>query len=135
MVPKQFSVFQDARGSLLPVGLDELGMEPKRIFVVTGGYAGVVRGGHGPKHGTQLIILVSGTVAVMVQHQHGDCEWVKLDAPGQSIRLSAGEIAWQRFADEQSRLLVIADTPFDPLGYVSATAPLSDADIDVLANL
>ncbi len=134
-MPEQFKVFQDTRGALLPVPLDQLGMEPKRIFVVTGGYAGVVRGGHGPKQGTQLIILVSGTVAVMIQRPNGDHKAIKLDMPGQSIRLTAGDVAWQRFADEQSRLLVVADSPFDPAGYVRPTAPLSNADIELLATL
>jgi hypothetical protein len=133
--PFRFKLHEDARGSLLPIEFDKLDIEPRRIFIVTGGYPGVLRGGHGPKRGAQLIVLLSGTVAVMIEHASGDRDAIKLEKPGQSIRLDTGEISWQRFADAQSRLLVIADSEFDPDAYVTAPAPLSTVDVELLATL
>lgn len=126
LMGESFDVIEDSRGSLLPISLDKLAITPRRIFVVTGAAPGVIRGGHGPGSGCQLLVLLSGAVAVIVRRASEMDEVVELGKPGDSLWLYAGDVAWQRYADAQSSLLVIADTAYRENDYTFVSDALCD---------
>ena len=95
----------------------------------------MIRGGHGPKNGSQLLVLLSGAVAMIVRRRNQKNETLKLSNPGETLWLHAGDVSWQRYDDTQSRLLVIADTEFSEENYLHASEQLCDADVALLESL
>ena len=110
---RQLRVFDDARGSLLPVELADVGFPVARVFVVSGALGGSRRGGHEvPCH--ELVVLVAGRAEVQVRAEpDAPPESVILDRPGAAMELCPGETMSYCLADERSSVLVLADAPYD----------------------
>ena len=131
---KQFKTFEDDRGALVPIPLDELDLSPRRVFIVTGADGGCTRGGHGHRSGTQWLVLVSGQVNVLVRSDGEPPRLTRLSTRGEALKIRQGDIAWQRYADAGSCLLVLSDAEFDPDGYINPIEALSDSEVAMLSG-
>jgi len=100
-------VFDDDRGRLIPLDLDDLPFAPRRVFVVTGPLEGATRGGH-PVPCRELVVLVSGAATVRC----GGTTTL-LAAPGEQLLLEPGGEMDYDLAPGGSTILVLADAPYE----------------------
>ncbi|MEO5853249.1 MAG: FdtA/QdtA family cupin domain-containing protein [Nocardioides sp.] len=106
--------YVDDRGTLVPVELDTVGFDVRRVFAVAGPPGGATRGEHALTC-RELIVLVSGAARVEVGSSPDQVrETHELTAPGDS--LAVGPAGWLRYhlRDERSVVLVLADAPYRP---------------------
>jgi len=122
MTTLRFTPHIDPRGSLLPLDFRALPLDPKRVFLITKVPPGTVRGGHGPGTGKQLLVATGGPVQIVVQRGSGQRDYVDLCSAGEACLLETGDVAWIRYCAAESALLVLSDTPYDPMGYVYSDA-------------
>lgn len=113
----QLSDHADQRGNLLALDFPDLPFEPRRSFVVHGAPRGTVRGGHAHKHGSQLLICLSGAVVVEMRFD-GDVQRVELSTRTRALLLGAGVWAQQHYSGPNAILLVMASHPYDADSYL-----------------
>jgi hypothetical protein len=89
---------------------------PARAFVVHETPAGCLRGGHAHRRGCQILIRLSGRVAVQLRFG-GERRDLLLDATDRGLVIGPGVWAQQRYLDAGSTLLVLASDPYDPTSY------------------
>ena len=106
----------DSRGNLVELDFASIPFDVCRAFAVTDVPAGVTRGGHSHREGEQLLVCLTGCVAVELRSGDRHHE-VELRPGGGGLHIAAGVWASQRYVGEGSTLLVLASTPFDPAGY------------------
>jgi hypothetical protein len=107
-----FPAHVDGRGTLVPIELDEVDFQVRRVFTVTGVAGGSTRGDH-VTDCRELIVLVSGEIEVTTGSADS---WrrVTLDRPGASIELEAGLFVRYRLRDDRSVILVLTDESYCP---------------------
>ena len=110
MTPRRLTipVFDDERGRVVPVehGGRELPFVPARSFVI----CGVPRGQRRAEHVMtcdEVLILVSGSVAVIVRHDGRETRYV-LDRPGAALHVAEGLWVGLREFARGTVLLVLA---------------------------
>lgn len=109
--------FADARGRLMPIDFAALPLAPARAFLVEAP-DGAVRGGHAHRNGRQFLLRISGEISVECV-LGGERRVVRLDAGGDNaVLISAPVWAQQMYHGDDARLLVLADTPYDPDSYI-----------------
>lgn len=108
----------DARGTLAPFDFAGLPFVPRRAFVVSGVPAGTVRGGHGHRTGSQLLVCIGGRIEVLMRHQDAEATLV-LDPASPALVFGPGVWCRQRYLAEGSLLLVFASEPYDPGSYLT----------------
>ena len=112
-----FKSFKDERGYLLPISFDALDFIPKRVFIVNGVPPGCVRGNHSHYKTKQILICLNGEVEVVCDD--GEHRKIyRLTKPHQAIYIP--EMIWdeQRYLSEDSVLLVLSNTYYDPEDYI-----------------
>jgi len=103
-------VHRDARGQLVPLELNDVAFEPRRIFVVQGPDHRVTRGGHSAGS-QQVLTLISGRADVRVRTATG--EWLNANlVAGDSVELEADDWIDYDLVDPHSVLLVVASEPY-----------------------
>jgi dTDP-4-dehydrorhamnose 3,5-epimerase-like enzyme len=109
-------VFDDDRGSLLPIEFSDLPFEPKRVFIVNNVPLNDIRGNHSHYKTKQLLICINGTVDVILHD--GTNEVTHPITKNQQILIP--ELIWdsQRFTSEDSEIMVICSTNFDINDYI-----------------
>ncbi len=108
-----FPFFGDARGTLVPIELDDVPFEVRRIFTVAGVAGGSVRGNH--RSGCrELIVLVAGRVRLEIGTDPDVLTPATLVTPGQTVDVPAGSFVRYALRDEQSVILVLADAAYEP---------------------
>lgn len=112
----QLGAHRDVRGTLWPLDFSALPFTPVRAFLVEAPQ-GVVRGGHAHVQGSQLLVCVSGRIAVNTRF-NGLEESHALDETGDALLISSPVWAQQTYLAPDSRLLVFCDTPYDPDAYL-----------------
>ena len=108
---------QDARGVLLPFEFDRMPFVPRRVFVVADAPAGVARGGHAHRHGTQLLVCVQGRIEVLMRCA-GEDAVLELLPRASALLVGAGVWCRQTYAASGSVLLVFASEDYDPASYL-----------------
>lgn len=108
----------DDRGTLLPFDFADLPFVPRRAFVVHDVPAGAARGGHAHLRGQQLLVRLSGRIAVELRCD-GDERRVELASSARGVLIAPGVWSRQTYHGPDARLLVFADEPYDPASYVS----------------
>lgn len=103
-------VFTDERGTLLPIELDDVGFDVRRVFIVTGTSPATTRGEH-LTDCRELIVLVQGEVEVTTRALGVDRRIV-LDRPGAVLEVAPETFIRYGLRDETSTILVLADQPF-----------------------
>lgn len=105
----------DERGTLLPLEWDDLPFVPSRIFTVSGAAAGTVRGGHGHRTCSQLLVAVAGQIEVEVVRADARRTFTLTpQSPGLLVR--PGIWFAQTYISPASVLLVLASEPYDASG-------------------
>ena len=109
-------IFEDERGSLLPVEFKDLEFTPKRLFFINNVPQLVERGGHAHFKTKQILICVRGSVEVLLDD--GKEKKTHLLSLGQSILIP--EMVWdsQRFLDKDTEILVLCSTLYDKEDYI-----------------
>lgn len=103
---------------LLPIELEDIPFAVRRIFVISPGDAGEIRGGHSHRNGRQLLVCLDGEIEVSLQ-EAGRTHAVTLRPDGVSLIIEAGLWSQQTYTNASSRLLVLSDQSFDDVEYVS----------------
>jgi dTDP-4-dehydrorhamnose 3,5-epimerase-like enzyme len=122
MAASQISLelFTDTRGNLL-VGEypKNLPFAPIRFFVVSGVPSGESRGHHAHKTNEQILICLEGRVIARVNDGRGWAEFV-LDSGSKGLHLPALHWGEQRYASDQTKLLVLASEPYSADEYITS---------------
>lgn len=106
----------DNLGSLMPIELEDIPFEVKRIFTVTNCPAGQYRGGHAHKQTKQYLLCLQGAIRVMLIDKTGS----------KDFRLQRGcgvlvdTMIWDKiqFLTDNDVLLVMCNTAYDPGDYI-----------------
>ena len=117
---KRFNLkfFDESDGRLAPVEFDkDVPFEVKRMFYVFDVHNQNDRGKHSHHKTKQLLISVNGSVTVVCDDGFERKEWV-LDEPYKALYIP--EMIWdeQIYKDENSVLLVLANTVYNHLDYI-----------------
>lgn len=112
----KLKIFNDFRGSLIPLEFTELPFIPKRIFIVNGVPINMVRGNHSHFITKQYLICINGSVEVILND--GEIENIFTLKKGESILIP--ELIWdsQRFIEEDSEIMVLCSTNYDIKDYI-----------------
>lgn len=112
----KIKIFEDERGSLIPIELNSLNFDIKRVFVVNNVPVGEVRGNHAHYKTKQFIICIKGDVDVILHNGHNETEY-KLNK-GDGILVP--ELIWdsQRFNTEDAEIMVLCSTNFNIEDYI-----------------
>ncbi len=117
----RFAAKQDARGSLWPIEFADLPLTPVRVYFVHAADGGAERGGHGHTLGKQLLICLSGAVQVDTALSD-ERQSIELSEPGDAVLIEAPVWSRQIYKGSDAKLLVLADTPYDPNTYIRDVA-------------
>ena len=111
-----YNVFNDDRGSLIPIELKNVPFEVKRVFVVNNVPLNEIRGNHSHYNTKQYLICINGSVDVILND--GINETIYKLIKGQSILIP--ELIWdsQRFTSENSEIMVFCSTEYDIDDYI-----------------
>ena len=115
----EFSQKGDQRGHLVIVeGMQDIPFDIKRIFYIFGSDKDVVRGQHANKNSEFVLINVAGTSKVRVKDGKGNEAVYSLNRPHTGIYLP--KMIWKDMYDfsEDSVLLCLASTHYDPSEYI-----------------
>lgn len=115
----EFSQKGDDRGHLVIVeGMDDIPFDIKRIFYIFGSDHDVVRGQHANRNSEFVLINVAGTSKVRVKDGKGNETVYSLNRPHTGIYLP--KMIWKDMYDfsEDSVLLCLASTHYDPNEYI-----------------
>ena len=111
-----YNVFNDDRGSLIPIELKNIPFEVKRVFVVNNVPLNEIRGNHSHYNTKQYLICINGSVDVILND--GFNETIYKLIKGESILIP--ELVWdsQRFTSVNSEILVFCSTEYDINDYI-----------------
>ena len=115
----EFPVNGDERGHLVIVeGMQDIPFEMKRLFYIFGSDSEVVRGQHANRKSQFVLINVAGTSKVKVKDGKGNETVYSLNRPHTGIYLP--KMVWKEMYDfsEDSVLLCLANTHYDPDEYI-----------------
>jgi dTDP-4-dehydrorhamnose 3,5-epimerase-like enzyme len=109
-------VFQDDRGSLVPIELKEyINWTPKRVYYLWGNTD--TRGGHAHRIENELFVCQKGSVTARL---HDGRQWheKRLDSPKDAVRVD--NMIWHEFTDfsEDALLLAVTSTNYDTDDYI-----------------
>lgn len=109
-----FPGFTDDRGTLVPIELDHVGFDVRRVFTVAGPPHGSTRGQHASTC-RELIVLASGEAEVTLG-VGAMARTVVLTRPGETAEVSPGEYIRYLLRDACSVIVVLADEAYRPSG-------------------
>ena len=115
----EFQQKGDERGHLVIVeGMKDIPFDIKRIFYIYGSDRNVVRGNHANRKSEFVLINVAGTSKVRVRDGRGNEAVYSLNRPRTGIYLP--RMVWKEMYDfsENSVLLCVASTAYDPSEYI-----------------
>jgi dTDP-4-dehydrorhamnose 3,5-epimerase-like enzyme len=109
----EFEPIAEPRGALLPVDFEALPFFPKRAFVVDRAPPGTTRAGHAQRRGYQLLLRLSGQIAVTMR-LGGRTETVALQSEGDALLIE--EPVWKEttYRSPDAVLLVFSSEVFRP---------------------
>lgn len=114
---KQWEMFMEHRGNLLPVEFKKLPFVPKRVFVVNDVPAGTKRGGHAHKQTQQYLMVLNGEIKVVLRNTKERLSQFILNA-GQGVFID--KMIWdeQVFLSDDAALLVLSSTEYNADDYI-----------------
>lgn len=107
-----FPSFVDERGTLVPIELDHVGFDVRRVFAVAAPLGGSTRGEHASTC-RELIVLVSGEAEVITGVGATE-RTVPLTRPGATAEVEPGDYIRYRLRDAGSVIVVLADDSYRP---------------------
>ncbi len=115
-------VFEDARGRLTLLPLDEAPFAVARAYVLSDIPPGERRAGHACRTQQRLLVCASGASRVTLDDGR-DVDTFELRA-GATLHIPAGVWHEVEASREAPVIVVLADGPYDPADYVSDRAQL-----------
>jgi dTDP-4-dehydrorhamnose 3,5-epimerase-like enzyme len=111
-----YNVFNDDRGSLIPIELKNIPFEVKRVFVVNNVPLNEIRGNHSHYNTKQYLICINGSVDVILNDGFNETTYKLIK--GESILIP--ELIWdsQKFTSVNSEILVFCSTEYDINDYI-----------------
>jgi dTDP-4-dehydrorhamnose 3,5-epimerase-like enzyme len=115
VIDKEFPYF-DKDGILVPIEFSSLPFVPKRVFVVKDVPVGVERGNHAHFLTRQFLVCLSGRINVKLYD--GKLYYEHEITPFRGVLVD--NMIWdsQVFLEEDTELLVLCSTPYDPDDYI-----------------
>lgn len=112
----RYNVFNDDRGSLIPIDLKNIPFEVKRTLIVNNVPLNEIRGNHSHYNTKQYLVCINGSVDVILND--GFNETIYKLVKGDSILIP--EMVWdsQKFTSENSEILVFCSTEYDIEDYI-----------------
>lgn len=112
----KYKLFNDNRGSLIPIEFNTIPFEPKRSFIVNNVPLNEIRGNHSHYNTKQYLICINGTVDVILNDGINEITYNLIK--GESILIP--ELIWdsQKFTSEDSEILVFCSTEYDINDYI-----------------
>jgi hypothetical protein len=112
----KLKIYEDERGSLIPVEFENLPFLPKRIFTVNNVPINFERGNHSHFETKQFLICIRGSVDVYLHN--GMTETIYELSVGDTILIP--ELTWDKqvFKKKDSEILVICSTEYDINDYI-----------------
>ena len=111
-----FPAIDDEGASLLPIAFDDVPLTVVRSFVVNA-CDGTVRGGHGHRAGSQLLVRLSGEIELELAVDD-ETAIVVLDAEQNAALIDSPVWSRQTYRGASPQLMVLCDTPYDPASYI-----------------
>lgn len=114
----EFNDLGDERGKLVVIeALKDIPFEIKRVFFIYDSEREIVRGQHANRYSQFVLINVSGTSKVRVDNGK-ERRIINLNRPHTGLYIS--NMVWKDMYDfsEDSILLVLSDTLYDPKEYI-----------------
>ena len=111
------NIFEDERGSLLPINLKEIPFDVKRVFTVYNVPKDAVRGDHAHYQTKQYLICVKGMIKVILESGENETTETILKK-GDSIFID--KLVWdsQQFLTDDDVMLVFANTEYNFEDYI-----------------
>tara|TARA_A100000171_G_C2096394_1_gene127312 strand:+ start:616 stop:1002 length:387 start_codon:yes stop_codon:yes gene_type:complete len=111
------NIFEDERGSLLPINLKEIPFDVKRVFTVYNVPKDTVRGDHAHYKTKQYLICVKGMIKVILETDKNKTTETILEK-GDSIFID--KLVWdsQQFLTNDDVMLVFASTEYNLEDYI-----------------
>ena len=111
------NIFEDERGSLLPINLKEIPFDVKRVFTVYNVPKDTVRGDHAHYKTKQYLICVKGMIKVILESGENETTETILKK-GDSIFID--KLVWdsQQFLTGDDVMLVFANTEYNFEDYI-----------------
>jgi dTDP-4-dehydrorhamnose 3,5-epimerase-like enzyme len=103
-------------GTLVPIEMEDLPFEMKRIFYVYG-VNNMIRGQHAHRVCQQALVCLNGSVTVTCEDGK-DSKTVVLDNPSKALYIPAGIWASQIYDSPETVLLVICSDKYDLDEYI-----------------
>jgi dTDP-4-dehydrorhamnose 3,5-epimerase-like enzyme len=113
---KEFPYF-DKDGVLVPIEFSSLPFVPKRVFVVKDVPVGVERGNHAHFLTRQFLVCLSGRINVKLYD--GKSLYEHEITPFRGMLVDSMIWDSQVFLEEDTELLVLCSTPYDPDDYIT----------------
>lgn len=112
-----FEGIADERGELVPIDFGELDFTPVRSFIVTAP-TGTLRGGHAHRHGTQMLVRVSGVIRIDLALD-GEQHRIELTEAQNALLVRAPVWFSQTYLGQSRAMIVFSDQPYNPDGYIT----------------
>ena len=111
------NIFEDERGSLLPINLKEIPFDVKRVFTVYNVPKDTIRGDHAHYQTKQYLICVKGMIKVILESGENETTETILKK-GDSIFID--KLVWdsQQFLTGDDVMLVFANTEYNFEDYI-----------------
>ena len=111
------NIFEDQRGSLLPINLNEIPFDVKRVFMVYNVPKDTVRGEHAHYETKQFLVCVKGKIKVILEAGKNKTTETILKK-GDSIFFD--KLVWdsQQFLTNDDVMLVFANTEYNLEDYI-----------------
>jgi len=111
------NIFEDERGSLLPINLKEIPFDVKRVFTVYNVPKDIIRGDHAHYQTKQYLICVKGMIKVILESGENETTETILKK-GDSIFID--KLVWdsQQFLTGDDVMLVFANTEYNFEDYI-----------------
>jgi len=111
------NIFEDERGSLLPINLKEIPFDVKRVFTIYNVPKNTVRGEHAHHQTKQYLVCVKGIIKVMLESGENEITETILKK-GDSIFID--KLVWdsQQFLTDDDVMLVFANTEYNFEDYI-----------------
>ena len=111
-----FPVHKDARGGLIPLAWRDLPFNPAHAFLINA-TDGAIRGGHGHRKTSQILVRIGGTVVVEARKSGMEAR-TELAASPNAILIRPSVWSTQTYHGANASALVLSSHPFDPDSYI-----------------
>ena len=112
------NIVKEKRGTLIPIDLNDLPFQPKRIFFVTNVPKFDLRGEHAHYLTEQVLVCISGRIEVKLDYGNNMLKQVSL-LPGMTIYITNKVWGTQKYLEDNTTICSICSTLYDKKDYIT----------------